>query len=161
MNKVVREARWPGEKYLSVDRNGASWHRTRAWYEVLKQAAQTLPKLFPCPNTAKGSVTQKGLSESGQALGEDMSLGTAWHELTLQEMICLTSGKPLTEPARVREETRPCAAVDYRSKCYGCSAREPHTAQAQCTRDDLESYVILKWCPLVLADVRRTVGCAS
>ncbi|KAJ8009791.1 hypothetical protein DPEC_G00067880 [Dallia pectoralis] len=53
MNKVVREAR-VGEKYLSVDRNGASHTGPGAWYEVLKQAAQTLPKLFSVPKYRQG-----------------------------------------------------------------------------------------------------------
>lgn len=53
MKKVEHEARM-GEKFLSVTRNHFSRKGPAAWYEVLKQAAKTLPKLFSAPKYRKG-----------------------------------------------------------------------------------------------------------
>ncbi|TKS92494.1 hypothetical protein D9C73_027520 [Collichthys lucidus] len=53
MNKMGKDARM-GEKFLSVTRNRSSHKGPTAWYEVLKQAAQTLPKLFSTPKYLKG-----------------------------------------------------------------------------------------------------------
>lgn len=53
MKKVECEAR-TGEKFLSVTRNRSSRKGPSTWYEVLKQAAQTLPKLFSAPKYHKG-----------------------------------------------------------------------------------------------------------
>lgn len=53
MNKMGQEARM-GEKFLSVTQDRSSYKGPRYWYEVLKQAAQTLPKLFSTPKYYKG-----------------------------------------------------------------------------------------------------------
>lgn len=43
-----------GERFLSVTRNGFSRRGPNAWYDVLKQAAQALPKLFSLPPYRSG-----------------------------------------------------------------------------------------------------------
>lgn len=53
MNKVSKEAR-VGEKFISVTRTRTSYKGPSKWYEVLKPAAQTLPKLLSVPRFRKG-----------------------------------------------------------------------------------------------------------
>lgn len=53
MNKAKDNAR-VGDKFLSVTRTRTSYKGPNAWYDVLKQAAQTLPKLFSVPRYRKG-----------------------------------------------------------------------------------------------------------
>lgn len=48
MHKVTKKAR-VGDKFISVTRTNHSTKGPRGWYDVLKQAAQTLPKLFSVP----------------------------------------------------------------------------------------------------------------
>ncbi|KAJ8009790.1 hypothetical protein DPEC_G00068070 [Dallia pectoralis] len=76
-----------------------------------------------------------------------MSLGTAWHELTLQEMICLTSGKPLTELAREYEKKPDRVQLLIIDQSATGVLPESLTPPRPSAQDDLESYVILKWCP--------------
>jgi len=54
MNEVTKKKVRVGARFLSVARNGASSTGPKAWYEVLKRAAQTLPKLFAVPAYRKG-----------------------------------------------------------------------------------------------------------
>lgn len=48
MDRVTKKAR-AGDKFISVTRTNYSTEGPRGWYDVLKQAAQTLPKLFSVP----------------------------------------------------------------------------------------------------------------
>lgn len=61
MNKVTKKGSGSrvGEKVLSVDRNRASYKGPTGWHEVLKQAAQTLPKLYSVPKYRHGIRTTK------------------------------------------------------------------------------------------------------
>lgn len=56
MNKVRKKAR-VGETFLSVAQNRVSYKGPTTWREVLKQAAQTLPKLFSVPKYRQGIRT--------------------------------------------------------------------------------------------------------
>ena len=53
MNKVSQNAR-VGEKFLAVSRTRTSYKDPCAWYDVLKHAAQALPKLFSLPKYRPG-----------------------------------------------------------------------------------------------------------
>lgn len=53
LNKAKENGR-VGDKFLSVTRRRASHNGPNAWYDVLKQAAQTLPKLFAVPKYRQG-----------------------------------------------------------------------------------------------------------
>lgn len=52
MDTVTKKVR-VGDKFISVAKN-RSYNGPHAWYEVLKQAAQTLPKLFSVPKYRQG-----------------------------------------------------------------------------------------------------------
>lgn len=54
MNKARSNKKF-GEKFLSVVQNRAYSKEPKAWYEVLKQASQTLPKLFSMPRNRAGA----------------------------------------------------------------------------------------------------------
>ena len=77
-----------------------------------------------------------------------MSWGPTWHELTLEELICLTSSKSLRElnkgydmkPNRVPLLIKKQSST---SKLDDVSLRPPQSG----AQDDLNSYIILKWCP--------------
>ncbi|KAM7372473.1 hypothetical protein PAMP_009637 [Pampus punctatissimus] len=53
INKIGQEARM-GQKFHSVSRDRSSYKVPMAWYEVLKQAAQNLPKPFSTPKYRQG-----------------------------------------------------------------------------------------------------------
>ena len=53
MNATARKGR-VGERFLSVSRTTTSSDGPKAWYDVLKHVAQTLPKLFSVPKYRKG-----------------------------------------------------------------------------------------------------------
>lgn len=54
--KAIKKVRVE-EKFLSVAQNRASYKGPNTWHEVLKQAAQTLPKLFSVPKYRQGIRT--------------------------------------------------------------------------------------------------------
>lgn len=78
---------------------------------------------------------------------KEMSWPTTLHELTLEELICLTSSKTLTELTK-DYETKPNRVQLLISKessiCEPDNSLIPPQASAQ---DDLNSYIILRWCP--------------
>ena len=53
INNVMKTAR-VGDKHISLAEDRSHRGGPRAWYEVLKQAAQTLPKLFAVPRYRQG-----------------------------------------------------------------------------------------------------------
>lgn len=76
-----------------------------------------------------------------------MNWGATWHELTLEESICLTSSKSLTELTTEYEKkpNRVQLLINtQRSTSEPDKSLTPPRAGAQ---DDLNSYIILRWCP--------------
>lgn len=76
-----------------------------------------------------------------------MSLGDTWHKLTLEELICLTSSKSLVE--LTKEYEKKPNQVQLLITDQGAMAEldndlTPPRAGAQ---DNLNSYIILRWCP--------------
>lgn len=75
-------------------------------------------------------------------------VGAMWHKLTLEELMCLTSSKSRTELAKDYED-KPNRVQLLSSTKQSCNeppddSLVPPQASAQ---DDLNSYIILKWCP--------------
>lgn len=77
--------------------------------------------------------------------------GATWHELTLEELICLTSSKSLSELTREYEKkpNRVQLLIDDKQRSAnneqpGDESLTPPRAVAQ---DDLKSYTVLRWCP--------------
>lgn len=76
-----------------------------------------------------------------------MGSSATWHEMTLEELICLTSSKSLKEITKCYEK-KP-NRVQLLIKRQTSTRKpdipiEPPRAYAQ---DNLNSYIVLKWCP--------------
>lgn len=75
-----------------------------------------------------------------------MSWATAWHELTLEDLICLTSSRSCVELTK-EYETKPNRLqlmINVQSSNEPVLDQAPPRATAQ---DDLNSYIMLRWCP--------------
>lgn len=76
-----------------------------------------------------------------------MSWATTLHRLTLEELICLTSSKSLSELTKDYDmKPNPVQLLinKERSTCELDNSLIPPKASAQ---DDLNTYIILRWCP--------------
>lgn len=76
-------------------------------------------------------------------------MAAQWHALTLEELMCLTAPKSPTDPTEDSESNRGTRGqrVIGEDDCAGAQNdgfRMPPKAKAQ---DDLNSYIILRWCP--------------
>jgi hypothetical protein len=76
-----------------------------------------------------------------------MSWATTLHKLTLEELICLTSSKSLSELTKdydMKPNRVQLLINKERSMCELDNSLTPPQASAQ---DDLNTYIILRWCP--------------
>lgn len=76
-----------------------------------------------------------------------MSWATLLHKLTLEELICLTSSKSLSELTKeynMKPNRVQLLINKERSMCELDNSLIPPQASAQ---DDLNTYIILRWCP--------------
>lgn len=75
-----------------------------------------------------------------------MSWVATWHKLTLEELLCLTSSRSQTELAKEYENKPNRVQLMIGSQ----RSSEPdlnHVPPQASAQDDLNSYIMLRWCP--------------
>ena len=73
---------------------------------------------------------------------------TMWHKLTLEELLCLTSSKSLVELTKEYEKRPNRVQLFLRKQsCTGGLVDHGHAPPCASAQDDLDSYIILRWCP--------------
>lgn len=76
-----------------------------------------------------------------------MSCGATWHELTLEELICLTSSKSLMELTTEYEKKPNRVQLLINKQSRTSEPDKSLTPPRASAQDDLNSYIILRWCP--------------
>ena len=76
-----------------------------------------------------------------------MSQDAAWHKLTLEELIGLTSSKCLTDLAKEYDKRPDRVQLFLNRQSSTAELDTGLTPPRPCAQDDLNSYIILRWCP--------------
>ena len=76
-----------------------------------------------------------------------MNQSARWHKLTLEELLCVTPSTALVELTEKHEDKRNRLQLLI-SEGNSTLSEDKITAPPQaCGQDDLDSYIILRWCP--------------
>lgn len=76
-----------------------------------------------------------------------MSLGDTWHKLTLEELICLMSPKSVAELTKEYEKKPNQVQLLITDEGVTGEMDNDLTPPRAGAQDDLNSYIILRWCP--------------